>query len=311
MNNNNLIKSISLIKRMNSHMTLTEAEEYENSLKGQELCLVNSDDVFNLDNIPMEVLDNAWKRYHPFLLTIDHRHPLSNHLIKEGTDYKKQLEFVKDVITNTFPIPQENFVIKEGNHGLFAAILIALTDDNLDVIEEAMEKKRFFRSQPTDEKILTDRKNRKWLDVRFEPMDPDDVTEDIHRLYNSLYHLAPSKFENEIKRNGLIVSNRNSEYKYSEERVFFMEGDVSNEDIQQLVNTLYDQALNKNIDGLTPSYTLFKFDLNKLDRTFRFFYDINEPKGIYTKSNVPPSAIVEVKTITAKTSSPLQLNNFR
>lgn len=308
--NRSLIESISLIKRMDSHMTLTEAEEYVDKLKEQEISFTNSDDIFNLDSIPMEVLDNAWKRYHPFLFSIDHRHPLSNNLLEEGTDYRKQLEFIKDVITNTFPIPQENFVIKEGNHGLFAAILIALTDDNLDVIEDAMEKKRFFRSQPTDEKLLTDRKKRKWLDVRFEPMDPDDVTEDIHRLYGYLYHLAPSKFEKEIKDNGLLVSNRNSEFRYSEERVFFMEGDVSDKDIQALVNTLYAQSLKKNIEGLTPSYTLFKFDLNKLESNFRFFYDINEPKGIYTKSNVPPSAIVEMKTIIAKTSSLLQLNNL-
>ena len=165
-----------------------------------------------------------------------------------------------------------------------------------------MESKGFFRSQPTDEKLLFDKKNRKWVDMRFEPKEPDDVTEEVHRKYSVLYHLTPSLFEDKIKQHGLKVSNNNPNYKYSESRVFLSEGDITKEDIRQLVNTLFAQAQDRKIPNLTPEYSLFTFDLTKMGGDFRFFYDINEPKGIYTKVPIPPSYIKKVEHITADSS---------
>ncbi|MGM9746445.1 MAG: hypothetical protein ACI30H_05765, partial [Paludibacteraceae bacterium] len=251
----------------------------------------HKDDIFDLDKIPIEVLDNAWKRYHPYLFTIDHHHPLSNRLVVEGNTHKEKLQTIKNIITKTFPIPSENFLIVEGNHGLYAAVLIALLDDNIDVIETAMEEKGFFRSQPTNEQLLSDRKNRKWLDVRFEPTSPDDITEEIHRRYKYIYHLTPSIFSDNILKNGFLPSNNNSNYRYSEDRVYFMVGKINNQYVQELVNTLYNQAKNKDIDNLTNEYTLFTLDLSLIKNDIRFFYDINEPKGAYTKQPIPQSVI--------------------
>ena len=42
---------------------------------------------------------------------------------------------------------------------------------------------------------------------------------------------------------------------------------------------------------LTFLYTLFTFDLEKMKYSIRFFYDINEPKGIYTKTSTPARRI--------------------
>lgn len=264
-----------------------------------------SDELFDLNQIPMEILDRGWQRYHPYLFTIDHRNPLANRVIEAKTDYRKQIMLVRDAMLKTFPIDETQFIIKEGHHGLFAAILVALTDDNVDVIEQAMENKGFFRSQPTDDKLLYDRKNRPWIDVRFEPKDPDDVTEEVHRKYNVLFHLTPSIFEESILQYGLKVSNNNPNYKYSESRVFLSEGDSSQEDIQQLVNTLFTQAQNRNIPNISPEYTLFSFDLDKMKNTIRFYYDINEPKGLYTKVSIPPSYIIKVQHVTAESNDKL------
>ena len=250
----------------------------------------------------MDILDKGWTRYHPYLFTINHRNPLANRVIEESTDYKKQIMLVKEAILNTFPISEEQFKIVEGAHGLYAAILIALTDDNVDIIEQAMENKGFFRSQPTDNQLLYDRKQRQWIDVRFEPKDPDDVTEEVHRKFSTLYHLTPTIFEKNILVNGLKISNNNPNYRYSESRAFLSEGDADRNDIQQLVNTLYTQAQNRGIKDLTPNYTLFTFDLNKMGNDIRFFYDINEPKGLYTKVEIPPTYILKNERITAQTN---------
>ena len=56
----------------------------------------SKDDIFDLNSIPMDILDNGWKRYHPYLFTIDHRNPLANRVVAESTNYKKQILLVKN-----------------------------------------------------------------------------------------------------------------------------------------------------------------------------------------------------------------------
>lgn len=260
----------------------------------------NNKSDFDIDAIPMEVLDRGWKRYHPYNFTITHSNPLSRRKrITEATEYLKQIQEVKKNIISTYPISEEQFLIKEGEHGLYAAILIALTDDNADIIEYAMESQGFFRSQPTNEQLLIDRKNRAWLDMRFEPKNPDDVTMDLKDKYKYVYHLVPSIKEKDIEKNGIKASNNNPMYRYSENRVFVTEGNIKNQGIQDLVDTLYLQALKKHIENLTNEYTLFKIDLSSLDNKIRFFYDINEKHGLYTKMDIPATAIVGKKHVYA------------
>ena len=67
-----------------------------NIRKGNEIA--SMDELFDLDSIPMAVLDNGWQRYHPYLFTIDHRNPLANRVIEESTDYEKQIQLVRKAI---------------------------------------------------------------------------------------------------------------------------------------------------------------------------------------------------------------------
>ncbi|MBR4647024.1 MAG: hypothetical protein IKO75_07950 [Bacteroidales bacterium] len=283
-------------------MKIKTSEEFiKESYIGKEN---TKDDIFDLEKIPMSILDKGWKRYNPYLLKIDHRHPLSTRRVCEGTDYLEQITKVKDIITSTFPISEEQFVIVEGNHGLYAALLIAVTDNNIEIIEESMRTLGFFRSKPTDKNLLVDRKKRKWIDMRFEPSKPDDVTETIYAESDIVYHAAPVIFKEKILKNGLKPSNDNPEYQYSEERVFLSEGTATEEDLQALVDSLYGQAAKKNIPNLTDIYAIFVVDLKKLNELTHFYYDINEPKGIYTTTEIPPSAISYLRTMKAKPLPP-------
>ena len=253
----------------------------------------SSNEDFNLDVIPIEELDKGWHRYHPYQFTIDHRNPLSRKkVVEEGTDYKAQILSAINTIVSTFELSPNQTIIKEGNHGLYAAILTAYIDDNIDVIESAMESQGFFRSQPVDSQFLEDKKNRVWVDMRFELKHPDDVTDEVHKKYQFIYHFTPSVFEKNVESGGFGISNNNSTFKYSEPRAYFCEGDINEIDKTELVNTLYTQAKEK-YGNVSNKYTLFKVDLNLIPKSIRFFYDINEPKGIYTTQPVPPSAIVE------------------
>ena len=259
--------------------------------------LPHSDDLFNLDTFPMEVLDDSYVRYEGYNLRITHRHPLSG--IYESKTFKDNIEEVKRIMISTYPLDAKQFVIDEGHNGMYAAILISVIENNIDVIEEAMHKLGFFRSKPTDEKLLCDRKGRKWIDLRFEPTPSNDLTDYVRENYKYVYHLAPSVFEGSIKDEGLTPSNNNPEYKYYEPRVFVIKGDADDKSIQDLARELYQQAKQKGYSNLTSLYSLFAIDLNKIDKNVHFYGDINEEEGLFITSPIKPQAITKISEINA------------
>lgn len=158
------------------HIIKEVIREELTSNEQEQVNLPHSSDIFNLDSIPMDILDNGYVRYHPYTLGIPYRHPLRK--ITEDVDYKQNIKEVKDVITSTFPISDKQFIIKEGHNGMYAAILVSLVEDNVEIIEKAMNKLGYFRSNPTDERLLCDKKNRKWIDLRFEPIKSNDLIDE-------------------------------------------------------------------------------------------------------------------------------------
>lgn len=95
---------------------------------------VHSRGIFNLGEMPMVLLDEAWHRYHPYTMTKNHRNMLSTIRKVAKSDCAQQIREVKQAITSTYLIPKEHFVILECERGLCAAILVAMTDDNAPLL---------------------------------------------------------------------------------------------------------------------------------------------------------------------------------
>lgn len=127
----------------------------------------SKDDVFDLDKIPMSMLDKWWKRYNPYLLMYDHRHPLNSCYFVEGADPFEQIMRVKNIILSTFEIDEELFKVVKSPNGLIAANLVPIEENNVEVIEESMEHLHSRRIKSADENIIADDKNRKWISLRF------------------------------------------------------------------------------------------------------------------------------------------------
>lgn len=263
--------------------------------------LPHRDDVFNLDKIPIEVLDKSYVRYEPYNLGITYRHPLRS--ISESIDFKKNIDEVRRIILSTYPLSEEQFIIMKGHNGMYAAILTSLVENNIKIIEEAMLKLGYFRSKPTDDKLLIDIKGRKWIDLRFEPTPSNDLTDYVRQNYQYVYHLAPSIFEDSIKEKGLQPSNNNAEFKYYEPRVYVMKGGVTKNAVQELANELYQQAKQKGYTNLSSIYCLFTIDLNKIDKNVRFYGDINEAEGLFITSPIKPKAFTKITKIEASSQT--------
>lgn len=296
-NKSNLIRTISLIERMNRNMSMSEAEEYVERLGKQIQKYPHSNDCFNLDNIPLEALDKLWLPMSSFNIGLPHRHALR--LVGESIDFKGNIEKAKEVITSTYPIDPNFFQIKEGSNGMFAALLMSLYVDNIQVIEESMLKLGFYRANPTDKQLLEDIKGRQYITLRFEPTPANDLTNEV-RKYKYVYHTTPSIFEDSIRKNGLRPSNSNAEFRYYEPRVYLMKETISKGDKQNLINTLFHQAKQKGYDNLSPNYTMFIISVNQIPTNVRFYGDINEENGLFITHQISPNAFSAIEHYVAQ-----------
>lgn len=145
-------------------MPQNEAENHMNELLQNEH--PHSDGTFDLNIIPLENLDSLWLPLDGFNLGLPHRHALR--LVGKSA-CKGDVAIVKKVITSTYHIDPSLFVIKEGNKGMCAAILMSENTDNINVVVDAMQKLGFCRVIPTDNLLLVDAKQRKYIHLRFEP----------------------------------------------------------------------------------------------------------------------------------------------
>lgn len=180
--------------------------------------------VFNLGEMPMALLDEAWHRYHPYTMTKNHRNRLSTIRKVANSDCAQQIREVKQAITSTYLIPKGHFAILEGERGLCAAILVAMTDDNAAIIEHEMEGQGFRIALPIDMICMDDSQQRRWMEMHFAPAAPDDVTFELKLRYSTVYCLVPSELEASVEKHGIPAP------------ISIIRGDATMEEIQEFAN---------------------------------------------------------------------------
>lgn len=241
---------------------------------------VHSRGIFNLGEMPMVLLDEAWHRYHPYTMTKNHRNMLSTIRKVAKSDCAQQIREVKQAITSTYLIPKEHFVILECERGLCAAILVAMTDDNAAIIEYEMEGRGFRIASPTDMICIADSQQRRWVEMHFAPAAPDDVTFELKLRYSTVYCVVPSELEASVEKHGIPAP------------VSIIRGDATMEEIQEFANH---QPRHTHRQPLASEYTLFAIDLSKIDLTIRFHGSIHVPKPLHTTTPIPPTALTKIK----------------
>lgn len=242
---------------------------------------VHSRGIFNLGEMPMALLDEAWHRYHPYTMTKNHRNRLSTIRKVAKSDCAQQIREVKQAITSTYLIPKEHFAIMEGEHGLCAVILVAMTDDNAAIIEHEMEGQGFRIASPTDMICIADSQQRRWVEMLFAPAAPDDVTFELKLKYSTVYCLVPSELEASVEKHGISAP------------ISIIRGDATMEEIQEFANH---QPRHTHRQPLASEYTLYAIDLSKIDRTIRFHGSIPAPKPLHTTTPIPPTALTKINS---------------
>lgn len=241
---------------------------------------VHSRGFFNLGEMPMALLDEAWHRYHPYTMTKNHRNRLSTIRKVAKSDCAQQIREVKQAITSTYLIPKEHFVILEDEPGLCAAILVPMTDENAAIIEHEMEGQGFRIASPTDMIGMGDSQQRRWMEMHFTPAAPDDVTFELKLRYSAVYCLVPSELEASVEKHGIPAP------------ISIIKGDATMEEIQEFADH---QSRHTHRQPLASEYTLYAIDLSKIDRTIRFHGNIHTT--FHATTPIPPIALTKMSVI--------------
>lgn len=286
-----LTEAKSLIKRMNEHLTKSQAESVTNEQYDNDNLLYGKLDINCLDSEGLE------KDYDKIII-----HPLSTTFYgNKLTDASPLKEAVGDImppdvvvseIRKLFHLPEAYVYKLEHFHKIYVYIIIPEKVEDYEPIKETMEKMGYFLSQD-NEKFATN--GRRYRVLQFEPTSQlqDDETDSIKHENNKLYHWTPEYNVENILKNGLIPSHKNRVFNYPS-RTYLMSDKYSQQEIFGLGQQL---CIHSSDPQNTGTYGLLVIDVKNLPENIRLYLDPNSLIGIYTEQEIPSQYIHFVQYI--------------
>lgn len=226
---------------------------------------------------------------------------------------------IKESINNPFTMPDflRNNILMEGyfmtyptdkivkylskRYGDYASIHVFENENNVEVFLIS------FYNDEDSEKIITKdmalcgyfpsishlSDDGKLKYIQFEPRYQNKINE-LVQDEEYIYHLTPTNKVRKIFKNGLTPKTNNKLFKYPD-RIYFFLHEPDKDDCLDLIEQFYKEELkkaklDKNYTPYTDSYTLLAIDTEQI-KNCNFFYDPNLWDAIYTKDNIPSSAI--------------------
>ena len=105
-----------------------------------------------------------------------------------------------------------------------------------------------------------------------------------------LYHICPNYVVDKIQKNGFTPKAKNSVFIY-DPRIHFVYGFVGIDILRMLA---YELDMKNTSKGNKHEYSVIKI---KIPETIKFYKDFEYNYGVYTKENIDPSYIVDIKTL--------------
>ena len=192
----------------------------------------------------------------------------------------------------TYLVPEYSILKRELYHHVYIYMLTAQIGENLDIVTEEMNNMGYFVSK----KIKTFTFNGiEYITLQFEPscQISVDQTDKIKEAYDCLYHWTPQYCLENVVKQGLIPSSRNSVFQYPP-RIYFMEGNGTAEQQRDLGYLLFKTNKDERNDG---RYALLRINHKELDDSIRFFGDPLSEIGVFTEQPIPPTAITLLTVI--------------
>lgn len=244
-----------------------------------------------LINLSDEQIKSTWIDYYKIAKGYTMDNPITQiHLVDEGIVRSYDIDTTIKHIKNYFELPDE-FIKKLSKNGGDEQIYIniPIVGDNFRLLKKAMNYCGYYLGRPSEKDL--EQNTYQWL--QFEKLIQTDNTQQIKNEEDILYHITPKYNVGKIKHIGFSPRDKHELYNYPE-RVYFLRGSTNKNTIKDLIQDLFD---NNHSKGNKGQYVIMTIDIDKIPIRVHFFVDANCEGGVFTRDNVPPETITDIKDI--------------
>lgn len=202
-------------------------------------------------------------------------------ILNEGLIRTYPIEKTKEYLTKLYDFDESQIEIFNDN-GIDKLRFILPNNKNIiDKVKKAMGLCGYFCSVEKDYPYID-----KWVYLNFEPKNQDDVNRYVRGM-KEIYHVTQEKHIEKIKNIGLIPKFKNPLFAYPE-RVYLFKENTPPDEIYALTKQFKEIKKDEN------KHCLLIINVEKIPDNVNFYLDPNYGYGIYTKDNIPPTAIKTV-----------------
>ena len=166
------------------------------------------------------------------------------------------------------------------------------SDENIKTMDKCMDYCGYYKAGSTI--------NRSIIEIQYDPKFQDNISNKLRDEEKLLIHITPFYHKKKILANGFSPRFNNKFFSYPE-RVYFFKDSIIDEcpaDFLMYAQTLTGKDSKEQHDE--SGFTIFFLGMDAIDKNIKFFTDPNMPYAVYTKENIPPSAIVKMEDIKFK-----------
>ena len=202
-------------------------------------------------------------------------------VLNEGLIRTYPIEKTKEYLISLYDFDESQVEIINDNNVDKLRFIIPNNKNIINKVKKAMDLCGYFCSVEKEYPYIDN-----WVYLNFEPKNQDDVN-DYVRGMKEIYHVTEENNIEKIMKIGLVPKFKNPLFSYPERVYLFMEETHPNE-IYGLTKQFKDLKKDEN------KHCLLVIDVEKIPDNVNFYLDPNYRYGIYTKDNIPPTAIKEV-----------------
>lgn len=215
-------------------------------------------------------------------------------LLAESTDrITTPFDITKDSMMKRLNLYDWQFASKIEANGLKVMVIYADVSINFDIIVSLMKSLGWSKSYVADQ---VDIYGLKFRAISFDPMYQPSATKNVRR-WKHLKHVTPLYNLKSILSNGLKPMSKNDIYDYPK-RLHLLKPTITSEELDNFLVQLFLSNSNKNNNGL---YCIVAIDVDNVPMNVDFYLDPRYEYGVYTKQEIPPSAITSYYIVDCNT----------
>lgn len=275
----------------------TYKEYFENSFPEMKVSCDDVRDMFEdrLINLSDDDIKATWKDYSRIGKGYTHDNPITlMHLMDEGINMSYPIDKTIQYVQDYFELPDE-YIKKLSKNGNDEQILIWFphVGTNVKEMKRAMNLCGYYLGRPKDEDLKPNQYQ--WL--QFEKIKQEDITKQLRKEEEFLYHITPKYNVHKIKNIGFSPRCRHEQFNYPD-RVYFLRGSAPDDVIKSLIKDLYKNNHSKG--KVHGGYVIMTIDLDKVPDRVVFHDDANASYAVFTRDNISYDVITDIKDIDIK-----------